>query len=385
VAEPTAAAEAKPRADPPSPVAAPGLPDDNVHATMRVALWCVTALLLVGLSLRPLLAQHYRYHWLAVTAFVALAGVTAVSSGWVLRRRRVPGALTAVGTAVALAAGYCATSAVGAGEHFGAADWSFGLVEWYLLLLLLDRVAVLLAALAAHLALSVALFLAAGQPDRVDIGAVGIVVLGGATVQLAVVVIARALARATRRTSAAIAERDRMRTRLLMAEGWERGQRNDFAGQLGLTLPLLAELADGLADPRDPETRLRCALAATQLRRLFAENDESPDPLVHEITACVDIAERRGVVVSLAVSGTTVAVPAAVRHELTGPVVAALSAARNRARVSVLRTVEEVRVAVVTDADGAGDAPPGAADVEVEYGGYGQDRRMEARWRRPSS
>ncbi|MEV0841882.1 hypothetical protein AB0I55_20280 [Actinocatenispora sera] len=357
----------------------------NVHATMRVALWFVTAVLLVGLSLRPVLEQRYRYHWLAVAAFVALAGITAAGGGWVLRRRPLPGAVTAAGTAVTLAAGYCATSALTAGEHFGAADWSFGLVEWYLLLLLLDRVPLLLAALGTHLALSVGLFLAAGQPDRVEIGAVGIVVLGSATVQLSVVVIARALARSTRRTSAAIADRDRMQTQLLLAEQWERGQRNDFAGQLGLTLPLLAELADGLADPRESETRRRCALAATQLRRLFAENDESPDPLVHEITACIDIAERRGVVVSLAVSGTAVAVPTAVRHELTGPVVAALSVARNRARVSVLRTTEEVRVAVVTDAGAAGTAPPGSMHVEVECGSYGQDGRMEARWRRASS
>lgn len=358
---------------------------DNVHATIRVALWCVTGVLLVGLSLRPLLEQHYQHHWLAVAAFVALACVTAVCSGWVLRRRPLPGTVTAVGTAVTVTAGYCATSAVAAGGHFRAPDWSFGLVEWYLLLLLLDRVPVLLAALATHLALSIGLFLSVGEPDRVDAGAVGIVVLSGATVQLAVVVIARALARSTRQTTTAIADRDRMQTRLLLAEQGERGQRHDFAGQLGLTLPLLAELADGLLDPRDPDTRRRCALAATQLRRLFAENDEVPDPLVHEVTACADVAERRGVVVSLAVSGAAVAVPPAVRHELTGPVVTALSAARNRARVSVLRTAEEVRVAVVTDAGGAGAAPPGSADVVVECGSYGQDRRMEARWRRPSS
>jgi hypothetical protein len=49
-------------------------------------------------------------------------------------------------------------------------------------------------------------------------------------------------------------------------------------------------------------------LAATQLRRLFAENDDVPDPLVHELSACIDVAERRGLAVSLAVSGETVLV-----------------------------------------------------------------------------
>lgn len=348
---------------------------------MRVVLVCVTAVIQFGLSLRPLLEQNYRHRWLAVAAFIALACVTAVCCGWVLRRKPLPLTVVVAGTAVVLTASYCATAAVAPDGHFRAPDWSFGLVEWHLLLLLLDRVPALLAALATHLALSVGQFLSAGVPDRAAVGAAGIVVLGGATIQLAVVVIARALGRSTRQAMAVAAERDRLETRLLIAEQWERGQRTVFAGRLGVTLPLLAELADGLLDPREEDTRRRCALAATQLRRLFAENDEVPDPLVHEVTACVDVAERRGVEVSLAVSGTAVAVPSDVRHELTGPVVAALSAARLRARVSVLRTETEVRVAVVADA-GAGVVTAGSSRVEVECGTYGENLRMEARWRR---
>ncbi|NED29189.1 hypothetical protein G3I37_30580, partial [Streptomyces anulatus] len=118
-----------------------------------------------------------------------------------------------------------------------------------------------------------------------------------------------------------------------------------------------------------------------QLRRLFAENDEVPDPLVHEVAACVDAAERRGVDVSFAVSGAAMPVPSQVRRELTGPVITGLSAARGRARVSVLRTDEEVRIAVVADAR-ADVVTASTGRVVVECGVHGEYLRLEARWRK---
>ncbi|MFB6505022.1 MULTISPECIES: hypothetical protein [unclassified Streptomyces] len=352
---------------------------DHVHATMRIILVCATGVLQFGLSLHPLLAQEYRYRWLAVTAFVALACVTAVCCGWVLRRRPLPFALVTAGTAVVLAASFCAGVAVEPERRFQAPDWSFGLVGWHLLLLLLDRPRVLVTALAAHLVTSTGLFLSAGVPDRAAAGAAGAAAFGAVDVQLAVVVITRVLHRQSREAAAVAEEQDRLVARMVAAQQWERGRRSVFAGQLGATLPLLAGLADGELDPRDDDTRRRCALAATQLRRLFAENDDVPDPLVHEVTACVDAAEQRGVDVSFAISGAVVPVPPQVRRELTGPVVAALSAARSRARVSVLRTAEEVRVAVVADAC-ADVVIASTGRVGVEYGVYGEYLRLEARW-----
>lgn len=353
----------------------------HVHAAMRIALLCVVGAVQFGLCLWQLDDHGYRPAWLVVAAFAALAAVTAACGVWVVRRRPVPALVVVVGTVVVLGASVCATAALPPDGHFRAPDWSFGLVGWHLLLLLLDRVPALLTAVAAHLAASVAQFLLDGVPVRAEVGAAGTVALGAAGVQLAVVVITRMLVRRTGQAMAVAAERDRLATRVLSAEQWERAQRTVFAGQMGATLPLLADLADGVVDPRDDGTRRRCALAATQLRRLFAENDEVPDPLVHEVTACVDVAERRGVDVSLAVSGVPVAVPAEVRRELTGPVAATLSATLTRARVSVLRTDEYVRVAVVADA-GVDVTPASTARVEVECGTYGGYLRMEARWRR---
>ncbi|MET7637219.1 hypothetical protein [Streptomyces sp. NPDC005438] len=356
---------------------------DHVHATMRIILLWATGLLQYGLSLRPVLEQDYRHRDLALAAFVALTCVTVVCGGWVLRRRPLPGALVVAGTVVVLAASFCATVAVDPQRRFQEPDWSFGLVGWFLLLLLLDRVRVLVTVLAAHLVTSLGLFLAA-VPERTAFGAAGATAFGALTVQLAVLVITGVLRRQTREAVAVAEERDRLVTRVLTAEQWEKGQRSAFAGQLGVVLPLLAGLADGELDPRDRDTRRRCALAATQLRRLFAENDEVPDPLAHEVAACVDVAERRGVEVSFAVSGTAVPVPPAVRRELTGPVITALSAARSRARVSVLRTDEEVRIAVLTDA-GVEPSTASTGRVEVECGVYGEYQRTEARWRTPHS
>ncbi|MER7658165.1 hypothetical protein [Streptomyces albidoflavus] len=358
--------------------------DDHVHATMRIILVCAAAVLQFGLSLHPMLTQEYRYQWLAAGAFVALACVTAVCCRWALRRRPLPGALVAGGTAVVLAASFCGAAALAPEQRFQTADWPFGLVGWHLLLLLLDRFRVFIAVLTVHLLTSVCLLLGAGVPDRGTVGAAGAVAFGTVTVQLAVMAITRILRRQTQEAIAAAEERDRMAARVLAAQQWEKSQRSAFAGQLGSTLPLLAGLADGELDPRDSGTQRRCAQAATQLRRLFAEKDEVPDPLVHEVTACVDVAERRGVAVSFAVSGAAVPVPAQVRRELTEPVVTALSVARSRARVSVLRADEEIRIAVVADVR-AEVAPVTGGRVAVEYGVYDGHLRLEARWRKRRS
>ncbi|MBB5803800.1 hypothetical protein F4560_003568 [Saccharothrix ecbatanensis] len=356
---------------------------DHVHATMRIALLSVVGVVQFGLCLRRLVEYGHRPEWLAVAAFTALSLVTVTCGVWVVRRKPLPLGVVVVGTVIVLAASAAAAAALPPDGFFRDPHWSFGLVGWHLLLLLLDRVPVLLTVLAVDVTANIVRFLPVALVERAEVGAVGTVVLSSVSVQLAVLMITEMLRRRTRQAMEVAAERDRMVTRVALAEQWEQGQRSVFAGQLGVTLPLLADLADGVLDPRDDDTRRRCALAATQLRRLFAENDDVPDPLVHEVAACVDVAERRGVEVSLAVSGTATPVPADVRRDLTGPVVAALSAARARARVSVLRTDKEVRVAVVTDAGVDVDAAAWPR-VEVDCGTYGEHVRMEARWRRTS-
>jgi hypothetical protein len=366
---------------------------DRVFPVMRIVLLAVVTLTQAVLGGPQLFAHQdvYRPAWAADTAFAVLAVVSVVCAAWVLRGKPLPLFVVVPGTVVVLFASAVATASVPSGRYFSELHWSFGLVGWYLFLLLAERVVVLVAALGVYVATNVVQFAAAGLPDRAGIGSAAIVLVSVTGFQLAVVVVVRALHRRAEQTAEVAAERDRLTIRQALAEQRGLDHRLKFAGQLGATLPLLAGMADGTLDPRAPATLRRVTLAATQLRRLFAENDEVPDPLVHELSACVDVAERRGLAVSLAVSGETVPVPTAVRRELTGPVITALSAARSRARVSLLRTDEEVRVAVVADTDVvvADSADAGTADlitsdslgVDVAWYAHGEQTRMEARWR----
>lgn len=352
--------------------------DHAVLLAVRRALVVVVFGNQVGLTLPSLVGHpHGTAAWIA---YALLTSVLAVVSGHVAvgaagLRRGVAACLTAV----VLAASALAAVALPAEASFGPADWAFGLIGWYLLLVLLEWPRVMVAVLAAHLCFSLAWFAHAGDGD---VGNAGVVVLSGTSFQLGVLVMARVVLRDARLAAAAAAEREAARTREELMRQREQDLRAGFEGQLGAWLPLLADLADGVVSCGDEATRLRCSVAAVQLRRLFAENDDVPDPLLHELTTCVDVAERRGVVVSLAVSGTAVEVPTEVRRELVAPMARALAVAGGRAKVSLLRTGAEVRVAVVADAPAA---PPRAAEepvsVTVETSVHSGLVRSEARWR----
>lgn len=127
------------------------------------------------------------------------------------------------------------------------------------------------------------------------------------------------------------------------------------------TVPLLTGLADGSLDPNAPEVRRRCAMEAARMRLLFAERDSVTDPLVHELRAGIDVAERRGVTVELAVRGQECDVPAPIRRGLLEPVLAEVVSARSKARVTVLRLRGQVRVSAYGD---HGDRVGGRSDVD---------------------
>ncbi|SEF38211.1 hypothetical protein SAMN05421837_11945 [Amycolatopsis pretoriensis] len=360
-----------------SPAADPAI---RLAAAIRIVLLGVTGTIQLGLSLPPLLRHQaaYRPPLAPDLAYGFLAAVLGLCAFWILRRKPLPTAVAMAGTAGVLVASAAATGALPADSFFREPHWSFGLVGWHLLVLLADRTPALLAALGLHVGASVVQFLLDGTPTRTELGDAAIVLFAVTTFQLAIIGLIRLLDRRASDAAAAAAERERLATRAALAAQAGRDLRAGFAEQLGATLPLLAGLADGTVDPGTADARARCALAAAQLRRLFAENDDVPDPLVHEVSAGLDVAERRGVAVTLAVSGDVVDVPAEVRRELAAPVFTALAAARTRARVSVLRTPELVRVAVF--ADGAAEVT-GSAAVGVTSQSRDGQTWMEARWR----
>ncbi|RSM59082.1 histidine kinase [Amycolatopsis sp. WAC 01376] len=347
---------------------------DRVLGGCRIAVLLATAVIQAVLSLPRLGDTAGR------SAFVALAVVLVVAAWWVLRWKPVPWPVALAGAVVVLAASTVAVWTLPPDQLLGGDDWASGLAGWHLLVLLLDRPALAMGALVLQMTLTFSRQIGSAPADRGEIGGLVIVGLSVLTFQAATLALIRVVNRRVGEAAEASAERDRQAHRKALAEEREADQRSRFAGQLGATLPLLAGLADHTLDPRDEAVRRRCALAATQLRRLFAENDDVPDPLLHEVSACVDLAERRGLTVTLAVSGEPAPIPTGIRRELTGPLMTALVAARSQARVSVLRTDDEIRVAAITDGE-PGATANGSGAVDVEWHALGERSWMEAKWR----
>lgn len=156
-----------------------------------------------------------------------------------------------------------------------------------------------------------------------------------------------------------------------------------YSEHLSDTVPLLQGLADGSLDPNSTAVRPRCAMEAARMRLLFAERDSVTDPLVHELRAGIDVAERRGVSVELAVRGQARDVAPEIRRGLLEPVLAEVLSARSKARVTVLRLQDQVRVSAYGD---HGDRAPaqavadGVAVYERRWDGWVW---TEAVWKAP--
>ncbi|MEO3863028.1 hypothetical protein [Acrocarpospora sp. B8E8] len=114
--------------------------------------------------------------------------------------------------------------------------------------------------------------------------------------------------------------------------------------------PVLTRLAEG-ANPSDPDVRHACAVAAARLRRLIAETDDAPNPLLHTLRACVFDIEKRGVVVHLLTAGTVPPISLEVRQALIEAPLEALARARTQARVTLVATANQVIISVLSDAE----------------------------------
>jgi hypothetical protein len=126
--------------------------------------------------------------------------------------------------------------------------------------------------------------------------------------------------------------------------------------------------------------RRRCAIEAARLRRLFAESDDVPDPLIHELRACADIAERRGVVVDIETAGVIPALPPSARRTMSEAVIAVLTAARDYARITVTAEERSVAVGLLTRTSAEpGPFTPGDC-VRISQQRDDDTLWMEARW-----
>jgi hypothetical protein len=346
---------------------APAAIADRTAEGLRRGLLVVPAAdLLFSLPILLDNAAAYRPFWGEALAFAVLVGVTALAAVPVLRGRSW-GAWRWPLLGTALAAHTAATAAVAPADLFGTPHWSWEIFGWWAVLLLLDRpVSYLLVLLAIHVAVTVGQVVAVGRADVPTFVGMTTMALVYGGLQVSVWPLSAGIRRAAAGAARLAAEGERLRTAELVAAQVHRDRQTRYAELADTAGPLLAGLASGQLDPGDPATRQACLIEAARIRRLFAEADDSSDPLVHELTACIDLAARRGVVIQLAVRGECPPLPQRVRRGLTEPAILALATAASAARVTLVAVPDRVTVSVVTD----GSGPP----PEGHRGRTGQER-----------
>jgi hypothetical protein len=287
--------------------------------------------------------------WIAY-AVVAVAGSIAV-----LRAAPIHPVLRLAGCAVLLA-GTAAVHAAEPGTLFTFENWAWGAAGWVALLLFWDRpgarhpIWTFFAFVAANVAISVVALVARGEADRDGLAKILMVLYGVGALQLVVYAGKWGLEATVRRFARDRTATDLVRAAKQAAEQAHIARQDRYATARAAAGEVLAGLADGRLDPAERDVRQRATAAAARLRRLVTETDDVPDPLVHELRAAADVAERRGVAVTVDQVGALPAVPLQIRRALTDAPAWAVAAAGTRARITVVSNVETVTVAVVGDA-----------------------------------
>jgi hypothetical protein len=268
-------------------------------------------------------------------------------------------------------------------------SWAYASAGWFALVALWRRPAgELIAFFVANVAVALAVQIVANSTDRVSVARLIMVGYGVSILQITILLGSRALTALAGRTAAAQDEQARLANRQVAAQAAYEARRHRFDEVRRTAAGLLARLAGDEVDLADRVVQQDMRVAVSRLRRLIVEADGVPEPLQHELRACADTAERRGVEVDLqAPVGSVPAVPIAVRRCLTEPVIQALANARSRARITVVARADEIVVAVVADAAAPGvsiDADVGAAGEpnpgQLSYDSEGGVLWVQTRW-----
>jgi hypothetical protein len=218
----------------------------------------------------------------------------------------------------------------------------------------------------------------AGSLDRVSLARYLMVLLGSMTLQIGGSVGGHALAFAARLAVDRSAEQVATDAARESAEQVHADRLRRYEAVRLAAADLLTALAGG-ADPADDLVRRDCAVGAARLRRLMAETDDVPSPLLRTLRAHVVDAERRRVVVSLEPPiGTIPDLPPEIGRALAEAPLEALRGARTEARVTVYATPREVIVSVVADAE---DVPVRRRDdIQVTQQREGRSLWIQSRW-----
>ncbi|HEU5475332.1 MAG TPA: ATP-binding protein [Actinophytocola sp.] len=334
------------------------------------------------LDLPKLLANQHAYSSVGAQFFVlgGLIAVTAVVAVVTWRGRslgawRWPLVLLVFGLSA------LATATVLPQYRLGTAHWSDGDAGWQIVLLLLDsRVIVFAGVLGAQYLMTFAQTALGGESALTLVGVVNATWIG-LSYQLAVCMIAAVLRGLSISSAKAARAEEELRTSEAIAEQLHRDRKERFSGLADTTVPLLTGLANGELDPGDEAVRRSCAVEAARMRRLFAEDATGPDPLLHELRACIELAERNGVSVAFATCGARPEVPEAVCRKLTEPAIAALATARGKVRLTVAGAAETVTVSIVADCMPQMVPKPSGHGVRTDVLRDGDRLWIRATWR----
>jgi len=268
--------------------------------------------------------------------------------------------------------------------HF---NWPFTVVGWFAVLALWRRpLAELIVFYAGNTMVGGAMLVAMDEAGRVSVARFIALCCGISALQITVFAGSRMVTAMARRGAEAEDELARTRAAHIAAEVVQAARRIRYETINGTVAYLLDGLANGQLDLTDRSARQQVAVAITRLRRYLVESDEVPDQLWHELQACADAAERRGIAVDLAApSGLIPPLSADVRRALTEPIIAALAATAARARITVVASSDEVAVAILADAQL--DSPPPCLHeaVESSHDAEGEMLWLQARWIGPSA
>jgi hypothetical protein len=359
-----------------------GLARSQVVHGLRIATLLVSAVIALGLGGVNMVRHlaEYELPLVQVGSYAVLAAVLAVEAV-LLVRRRPWGRLRRLGIAVILVASALSAVTLPDGRTSTTVDWMFGATNFVGIAVLHDRpLRAIGAFLLAHESIALInllLFHDVTRDALLRLATGSVNVIG---VPLCVAVGAAAVRRIHAEAETARREIERVRTEEAVAAESHRRRRQRFAELSSSTVPLLEGLADASLRPEDPEVQRRCAIEAARMRRLFAEVDEVANPLLHELSYCADIADRKGVVVELDSRGQWPTPPREVRRELTEAALTALATATSWARVTVVGDADLVAVNVVADCSAVDIPRPAMPAVFVDM--YSNDAMVwiEVRW-----
>ncbi|MFC0625403.1 hypothetical protein [Kribbella deserti] len=313
--------------------------------------------------------------WLALTV-ILVAGSTlllrSALSRWTARLL----------AAAALLTGAVAVASYPPGEVIGDLSWASNTVGWFGVLLLIQRpLWELITLLVANTAVVVGFMAADGALDQVVVSRLLAMVCTTSGIQLTFMYLARQLNDGARDATETAAAQADLLARATADETVHAERRRRYEYLRVRVEPLLRGLAERRLDPGDSVVRRRAAVEAARLRRLFAETDDTPHPLLHELRACADVAERRGVSVTLLSYGELPVLPTPVRRELIEGPLLLLAAAGTHARVTVVATPQDVVVSAVADAPPQVLAEsPGSLTVSAIYDQEEDQLWWESRW-----